>query len=436
MKVFRWMLYIWTLVSILVKQSACIVGKTSVDPQSKHELFPYLLFGFKTGGVMIESLTYSANSSDITLLLWMATDIEDIYDNKIDLMTIVDLLIGQNKGKTTEFSEDKCNQLTQKLIERWKYAKIGYDISLYKYTINKDLKQITLNLDDKTEKHNYEFLNYPDFMIRVEHENYIEKSGFYYSFISSWNGSSSTFTIQYQVLNPGNEHLSLDLIPNKITYYIFFIVWILVFIISTIWMIRKWWMRKKPNLLCLLILSTYFLIMIYWIGKYYYWKFLSIRGKIDDAYEIIFLALETLIMGLYLSIINMMAYGYQITTMNVKFNPFLKNILIMGFILLTSMLMKLSRFVVMIFMIVEIIALILLLNMDIFTNISRLKAILTIQLRFDRNNKEYIWILSSKIKYYRIFLWFIFTLTGFWSESYFFLDHSSYYIMSGYRIIE
>ena len=167
-------------------------------------------------------------------------------------------------------------------------------------------------------------------------------------------------------------------------------------------------MHKKPNLICLMILTTYFLIMFYCISKYYYWRYLSIRGKIDQIYDVIFMFIEVLIMGLYLLIINMMAYGYQITTMTVRLSPFLKNIIITGFILLTSMLMRISTIVVMMFMVVEIIALILLLNMDIFTNINRLKSILIIQLEIDQNNKEYICELSSKIKYYRVFMIYLY----------------------------
>lgn len=132
------------------------------------------------------------------------------------------------------------------------------------------------------------------------------------------------------------------------------------------------------------------------------------RGKIDEIYDVIFMFIEVLIMGLYLLIINMMAYGYQITRMSVRLSPFSKNIIIMGFILLTSMLMRISTVVVMMFMVVEIIALILLLNMDIFQNINRLKAILLSQLEFDRENTEYIKELGLKIKYYRIFMIYLY----------------------------
>lgn len=38
--------------------------------------------------------------------------------------------------------------------------------------------------------------------------------------------------IYYVVMNPGNEHLSVDLIPNKITYLIFFLLWVIVFAAS------------------------------------------------------------------------------------------------------------------------------------------------------------------------------------------------------------
>ena len=144
------------------------------------------------------------------------------------------------------------------------------------------------------------------------------------------------------------------------------------------------------------------------IGSIFLLLYLSIRGKIDQIYDVIFMFIEVLIMGLYLLIINMMAYGYQITTMTVRLSPFLKNIIITGFILLTSMLMRISTIVVMMFMVVEIIALILLLNMDIFTNINRLKSILIIQLEIDQNNKEYICELSSKIKYYRVFMIYLY----------------------------
>ena len=64
-------------------------------------------------------------------------------------------------------------------MPKWKYAKIGYDISLYDYQINTSNKTIYFDLSDKVKTPNYDYLNYTDYKIVVVQNYYIHKSGFY-----------------------------------------------------------------------------------------------------------------------------------------------------------------------------------------------------------------------------------------------------------------
>ena len=102
------------------------------------------------------------------------------------------------------------------------YAKIGSDLSMFDYSIDDTLKQIYYSTSDTNSTPNYEYLKFDQYQIRAVYKQNIEKSGFYYSFISNWGGYSDSIRIEYNMTNPGNEHLSLDTIPNKLTWLIFF----------------------------------------------------------------------------------------------------------------------------------------------------------------------------------------------------------------------
>lgn len=81
---------------------------------------------------------------------------------------------------------------------------------------------------------NKKYLEYPSYKVKLVDYDYIDKSGFYYFFLSYCYNQNATVEIEYMVLNPGNEHLSFDLIPNKRTYLMFFIIWATVFFISIV----------------------------------------------------------------------------------------------------------------------------------------------------------------------------------------------------------
>ena len=173
-------------------------------------------------------------------------------------------------------------------------------------------------------------------------------------------------------------------------------------------MVRKWCHSLKVNLISILIIITYFFIMTYWITKYFYWKELSRRGAVSEAYEIGFIMVESIINGLYLIIISVIAYGYQIVTQRIQWSKFIKNLIISGFILLSYTLISFSNFVVMIMMALEIVGLILFLNRDIIENITKLRKIYAIQMRLHREEDQYISELKSKIKYYRVFMMYLY----------------------------
>ena len=79
------------------------------------------MFGFEKDGIMIETINYFLNSTDTTLLLWEAGNIKDIYSNNMDLSDVVDMLIFKkhNNGIGDNSSEQKWNNLTQTLMQKW-----------------------------------------------------------------------------------------------------------------------------------------------------------------------------------------------------------------------------------------------------------------------------------------------------------------------------
>lgn len=71
--------------------------------------------------------------------------------------------------------------------------------------------------------------------------------------------------------------------------------------------------------------------------------------------------------------------------------------------------MEYSNFFLMIFMVVEIIILLLLLKMDIFSNILKLRKMLDGRENFARHDHEYVSLISNKIKYYKVFMIYLYT---------------------------
>lgn len=161
-----------------------------------------------------------------------------------------------------------------------------------------------------------------------------------------------------------------------------------------------------------MILVIYFAIMIYCIIRYTYWMLLSKYGNDRIVFDLSNLFLEIFIMTMYLTIINMMAQGYQIMSFSFTFKPFIKNVIIGSFILITQLLMTFANFFLMIFMVVEIIILILVLKMDISSNITKLKEVLRNQDNFIVRDPDYVSVVEFKIKYYKVFKIYLYVYWG------------------------
>lgn len=176
--------------------------------------------------------------------------------------------------------------------------------------------------------------------------------------------------ISYKTQNPGNEHLSIDLIPNKITYLIFFIIWVFVFLISTVLIVYRAYKKKAVNRITIMILANYFVMMAYSMIHYIYWILFSKYGKAWLSYQLTLIFLEAIVLCIYLIIINVVANGYKIVHEQFNWNAFAKNIAIISILVVTSLLMQYTNFFLLIFLVVEIIALVVLLKMDISKTIS------------------------------------------------------------------
>lgn len=87
---------------------------------------------------------------------------------------------------------------------------------------------------NETVKNPYRYRDYFSYDREAEFTLQVPSDGFYYFFASNCNPSSESLKLSYVVMNPGNEHLSYDLIPNKLTYLIFFITWVIVLLVSSI----------------------------------------------------------------------------------------------------------------------------------------------------------------------------------------------------------
>lgn len=100
------------------------------------------------------------------------------------------------------------------------YTSISSNLSLYEYSINTVAGEIIINQNKLAKNQDQSFRNFPSYT-RVVRQNYvINESDFFYAFVSFCDKTSEKLTVEYNVINPGNEHLSTDTIPNKVTYFI------------------------------------------------------------------------------------------------------------------------------------------------------------------------------------------------------------------------
>lgn len=312
---------------------------------------------------------------------------------------------------------ESWDSLTELFKREWRYVQILDNIHEYIYSIDHVLGLIKYNMNFKSDYKNYDpsdlatinedpyrYQEFPNYAIEAEFTIQVPKESFYYFFASNWHASSESIKINYVVVNPGNEHLSYDLIPNKITYLIFFITWVIVLVISSIITGLRACYKKNVNYLSILILISFVFITSYWIVRYAYWMSFSKRGEVDYRFDLFVKMLEIAALFFYLVIINMVASGYRIVSLEFKFFKFIKNIFIIFLLVMTSLFMEYSNFFLMIFMAIEIVALVLILKIDINGCMKELRnsnADLNPEIEEER---DFIRINTFKIKYYRLFM--------------------------------
>jgi len=124
-------------------------------------------------------------------------------------------------------------------------------------------------------------------------------------------------------------------------------------------------------------------------------------GRIELIFDLLMALIEVLNQLFYLVILTLVANGYKILHPKFQCKSYTKNIIITFFILLTSLALRYSNFYMMIIMIVEIIALVVLLKMDISNTITSIDVSAPV-------DRQYMLSINFKRKYYKVFLWYIY----------------------------
>ena len=293
-------------------------------------------------------------------------------------------------------------------MKKWTNTLISSDLSHYKYGINKSTKEIYINQNSYSVNPKLDYKLYDSFKRKGNQEYIVDVKDFFYAFVSFWDNNNDDFTLVYKVINPGNEHLSTDMIPNKKTYLIWVIIWILIFIASSSLIIVKIYQTKSFNIHSILILINYFIVTIFWIGKYFYWINLSKHGKISDAADPLLLIFESIILTLYLLIINLYASGYKIVNQYFRFLSFAKNLIAIGFYVIFALILNYQFLFVVIFMLILIVIMILMLRMDISTSIQSLQRVLVNESNILQYDPDYVSEIKKKIKFYKCFRVYIY----------------------------
>lgn len=385
----------------------------------KDGIIPYLVFGFKQGGEIEEKVRYKYNMIPLKFFVCLKDQIENIYESKLTLEEVFSSKVFEKDDLITKTGES-WNTLNDKFEQRWITINIRDEIFKYNYEIDHELELIKYDMNsesdyedydpssNETVKNPYRYRDYFSYDREAEFTLQVPSDGFYYFFASNCNPSSESLKLSYVVMNPGNEHLSYDLIPNKLTYLIFFITWVIVLLVSSIITGVRAWYKRNYNYLSILILVTFFFITWYWVVRYFYWMIFSREGEVDSKFDLFVKMLETASFLFYLIIINMVAWGYRIVTLEFKFFKFIKNVFIIFLLMMTTLFMEYSNFFLMIFMAVEIVGLVIILKVDINGCMH--------QLRESSNNLnpevdeelEFIQINTFKLRYYRIFTLYLY----------------------------
>lgn len=180
--------------------------------------------------------------------------------------------------------------------------------------------------------------------------------------------------VGYRLVNPGNEHLSSDHIPNKAVFLSFLIIWSVASLSSLAYIIYlKVWKANfhKFYFIMILILVVMTFSVLF---EFVYWVELSEVGAITDIFQYSVVIKSALMTGLQLIIINLLWYGYKITKPKIQCHSFLKNIILTTFIVISTLIYDYSKgFIIMIVLITLYVILIMLLKMDIKSNTRELE---------------------------------------------------------------
>ena len=281
---------------------------------------------------------------------------------------------------------------------------IDYENQMIKYNLN-DTR--TVEVQDSLDNNTINLALYNSFDREVEFSYEVKQKGFYYFFVSHCQNDKSSFKVKYVVLNPGNEHLSFDLIPNKVTYLVFFLTWIGVLIVSGFLTGVRALKRRSLSYLSVLILFSYSVITLYLILRYVYWKVFSNNGTVSPYLSVTVNLIEVTSLGIYLVILSMVANGYKIVNNKFSCASFAKYIVIIFFILITSLFLNYVDFFLLFFITSEIIIFVLFLKVDTSICIKRLKEINEMLNPIFVEERSYLESNNMKIKFYNVFTYYL-----------------------------
>lgn len=397
------------LIVFLLKGVNAIIGDKKLSNKIDEGVIPYLIFGFKGGGHFEEKIRYSSGSTPIGLYVWKSTEIEDIYNGQMQFEEVFGIF---NKGNTLDKLTDDWYDLSAKMQERCYSVVLNDDLSDYSLNINHEEQLIKYDLNDTREYVSSEgFQAQQDLLSsvsgydrEVKFTYEIQEEGFYIFFVSHWQNATSDIGINYVVVNPGNEHLSFDLIPNKITYLVFFLTWICVLLVSGGIVGFKAFRKHNLSYLSILILFSYGLITGYLVLRYAYWIVFSNYGRVNGYFETVVNLLEVSTFMIYLVIINLVASGYRIVCESFSWGRFTKNIVVMSFIVVISLFLRYTNFFLLIFVAVGLIVMVIFLRLDIICWVERLKEINRELNPIFVEERKFIESNTFKMKYYKAFL--------------------------------
>ncbi|CAI2370146.1 unnamed protein product [Moneuplotes crassus] len=403
---------IFGILFIMVFQiSRAVIGEKKLTNNIQEGITPYLFFGFKGGGSINEEIRYSPDTTPIYLFFCKSEEVRDIYKGRMQLHDVLQIF---NQGTTLNRATDDCYNVTEKMKSMCEQIHVNDNLMDYYLNFDYQNKRIIYDLREKRESRtderfyqdseNLKKVPYFDREVHFKYDIKDKDSGFYVFFISHCQQSIDEIGINYTVVNPGGEHLSVDLIPNKLTYLVFFITWICVLLISSAVVSLRVYKRHDLSYICLLILLSYFIITSYLILRYIYWRNFSKNGKVNIYFEGFLNFIEVFSIVMYLIIIHLVGSGYKIISNSFSCYKCAKNIAVMLCIGITSLFLRYTSFILLIFFGTEVIIMVIFLRCDIQSCIRKLKRINSELNPIFVEERDIINSNNNMIKYYKCFI--------------------------------